>query len=107
MQPLNSFDEEIDVQLPITTLQELTDFEKKLQEIEFKNAVLNIFQHVGGHNAHIMIRNILRKTVTDTLAQNFSWAGKKTKESFQNLRIAQIIIQAVHKTFANVTDIPR
>lgn len=41
----------------------------------------------------MMIRNILKKAITDTVAQNFSWAGNKTKRSFQNLGLAQIIIR--------------
>jgi len=46
---------------------------------------INTFQLVGGSTAHIMIRNILKKAVTNNLAQHFSWAGKKAKKSFQDL----------------------
>jgi len=46
---------------------------------------------VGGSNPHVMIRNILKKLLTYSLAQQFSWAGKKAKSSFKDLKIANII----------------
>lgn len=38
-----------------------------------------------------MIRNILKKAITNNFAQHFSWAGKKAKRSFQDLGLARII----------------
>ncbi|XP_039309896.1 uncharacterized protein LOC120358728 [Solenopsis invicta] len=83
IQPTNTSNEENDIQLPITTFEELIYFEEQLHEIQFKNELLNVFERVGGPSAHIMIRNIMKKTITNTFAQNFSWAGKKTKKSFK------------------------
>jgi len=40
---------------------------------------LNIFYMVSGNNAHIMIRNIFKKAITDDLGTHFSWTGKKKK----------------------------
>lgn len=40
-----------------------------------------------------MIRNILRKIITNTLAQDFSWAGKKIKRCFKDLSLTKIIIR--------------
>lgn len=47
----------------------------------------------GGSDPHVMIRNIMKKTITNNVAQQFSWAGKKTKRSFKNLKLANVIIR--------------
>jgi len=45
---------------------------------------------VGGSNPHVMVRNMLKKILTNTLAQQFSWAGK-TKRTFKDLKLANVI----------------
>lgn len=50
-----------------------------------------MFNLVGGHTAHIMIRNILKKALTNNFAQQFSWTGRKDKRNFQELGLAKII----------------
>lgn len=95
--------QECDIHFPISTLIELTSFEEQLQEIKFKDEVLNIFKMVGGLNAHAMIRNILKKVMVDTLAQSFSWTGKNNKHCFKDLGLSKIIIQAVRVTHS-ITD---
>lgn len=46
---------------------------------------------MGGHTAHMMVRNILKKAITNPLAENFSWVGRKAKRSFRDLHLAQVI----------------
>ncbi|XP_011858100.1 PREDICTED: uncharacterized protein LOC105555682 isoform X3 [Vollenhovia emeryi] len=87
--------DESDIHFPISTLTELISFEDQLQNTKFKDKVLNIFKFVGGVNAHAMIRNIMKMVMTDTLAQNFSWTGRKNKRSFKDLSLSKMIIQAV------------
>ncbi|XP_067210353.1 uncharacterized protein [Linepithema humile] len=99
-----SSQEEILIQLPITTFEELTFFEEQLKEVNFKDKAINTFKLVGGNTAHIMIRNILKKAMTNNFAQHFSWAGKKAKRSFQHLGLSRIIIQAVRRTHKHVSD---
>lgn len=76
--------DECDIHFPISTLTELISFEDQLQEIEFKDKVLNVLKLVGRVDGHAMIRNIMKKVITDTLAQNFNWTGKKNKRSFKD-----------------------
>jgi len=59
---------------------------------------------VGGYNSHVMIRNILKKMLTNPLAQQFSWAGRKNKHSFKDLKLANIITQAVRAVHRQITD---
>lgn len=40
-----------------------------------------------------MIRNIMKTAMTDNLAQNFSWAGRKSKRTFKDLGLSKIIIR--------------
>lgn len=48
---------------------------------------------MGGSNPHVMIRNMLKKVLTNTLARHFSWAGKKAKRNFKDLKLANVIIR--------------
>lgn len=41
----------------------------------------------------LMIRNIFKKVLSNNVAKHFSWAGKKSKERFQDLKLAKIIIR--------------
>jgi len=54
---------------------------------------LKIFQLFGGNSAHSMIRNILKKAITDNLITHFSWNGKKNKQCFKDLRLSRVIIR--------------
>jgi len=38
-----------------------------------------------------MTHNILKKAITNSVALNFSWAGKRNKKSFKDLTLAKII----------------
>ncbi|XP_024887984.1 uncharacterized protein LOC112464921, partial [Temnothorax curvispinosus] len=84
--------QECDIHFPISTVTELISFEDQLQEIKFRDTVLNVFKLVGGVDAHAMIRNIMKKVMTDTLAQNFSWTGKRNKRNFKDLNLSKMII---------------
>ncbi|XP_024885615.1 uncharacterized protein LOC112463438 [Temnothorax curvispinosus] len=87
--------QECDIHFPISTVTELISFEDQLQEIKFRDTVLNVFKLVGGVDAHAMIRNIMKKVMTDTLAQNFSWTGKRNKRSFKDLNLSKMIIRKI------------
>ncbi|KAM0727950.1 hypothetical protein ACS0PU_005419 [Formica fusca] len=101
--PIN-INEELDIQLPILSQEELQLFEEQLGEEIFKNKVVNILKLVGGSNPHVMIRNMLKKVLTNTLARHFSWAGKKAKRNFKDLKLANVIIQAVRTVHNQITD---
>lgn len=102
--PVNADEEFINVQLPISLYEDLLLFEEQLSEERFKNKLINILKLVGGSNPHVMIRNMLKKLLTNTLAQQFSWVGKKAKRSFKDLRLANVIIQAVRTVHNQITD---
>ncbi|XP_071652693.1 uncharacterized protein [Temnothorax longispinosus] len=96
--------QECDIHFPISTVTELISFEDQLQEIKFRDTVLNVFKLVGRVDAHAMIQNIMKKVMTDTLAQNFSWTGKRNKRSFKDLNFSKMIIQAVRVKYNGLTD---
>ncbi|GAB1860802.1 DUF4806 domain-containing protein [Camponotus japonicus] len=79
-------------------------WEEQLQEMKFKEDVLKIFQLVDGNNAHSMIRNILKKAITDNLITHFSWNGKRNKQCFKDLRLSRVIIQAVRILYKEITE---
>ncbi|KAL0100526.1 hypothetical protein PUN28_019676 [Cardiocondyla obscurior] len=62
----------------------------------------NLYSH--GNNAHIMMRNIFKTAITDKLATNFSWTGKKNKKPFKDLEISKLMIQAVRILYDDITE---
>ncbi|XP_011685800.1 PREDICTED: uncharacterized protein LOC105448757 isoform X2 [Wasmannia auropunctata] len=84
--------QEIDIPFPIFTIRDLTTFEEQLKEKKFQDDVLHFLKRVGGGTASITIRNIFKTAISDNLAKEFSWAGRKNKESFKDLKLSKIII---------------
>lgn len=40
---------------------------------------------------YVMLRNILKTAIADTLATQFSWNGKKNKRCFKDLGVTKLI----------------
>ncbi|XP_011859202.1 PREDICTED: uncharacterized protein LOC105556721, partial [Vollenhovia emeryi] len=81
-----------DIRLPIRTLSQLTLFKEQLQDVTFKEDVLHTFQLIGGHNVHVMLRNVLKTAIADTLVTQFNWNGRKNKRCFKDLEVTKLII---------------
>ncbi|XP_011858997.1 PREDICTED: uncharacterized protein LOC105556509 isoform X2 [Vollenhovia emeryi] len=93
-----------DIRLPIRTLSQLTLFEEQLQDVTFKEDVLHTFQLIGGHNVHVMLRNVLKTAIADTLVTQFNWNGRKNKRCFKDLEVTKLIIQAIRISYTATTD---
>ncbi|XP_039315515.1 uncharacterized protein LOC105207426 isoform X2 [Solenopsis invicta] len=63
---------------PLKSLEELTEFEKLLQENKIDhNALIMQVSRVGGTDNKSLTLNILRKTISDSVATIFSYVGGK------------------------------
>lgn len=52
---------------------------------------IDVLSHVGGSDAADMVKRILRRTLSDNVACEFSWYGKKGKKAFKSLHLADVI----------------
>ncbi|XP_065309830.2 uncharacterized protein [Dermacentor albipictus] len=81
---------------PLSSLEELQEFDDKLDAGKFKILVHELTQ-LGGKDAYWATKRILSYCITDEVAAQFSWMGRKGKLSFSALKIAKAIADAARK----------
>ncbi|XP_037499907.1 uncharacterized protein LOC119373913 [Rhipicephalus sanguineus] len=81
---------------PLSSLEELQEFDDKLDAGKFKILVHELAQ-LGGKDAYWATKRILSYCITDEVAAQFSWMGRKGKLSFSALKIAKAITDAARK----------
>ena len=47
---------------------------------------------IGGNSDNQVVSNIMKRVLTDNLAESYSWAGAKGKKPFKNLKFAKVVI---------------
>lgn len=47
---------------------------------------------IGGHSVHHMVANILKRAVSNSLAEKYSWAGAKQKLAFKQLKFTKAVL---------------
>ncbi|CAG9817678.1 unnamed protein product [Phaedon cochleariae] len=82
-------------EFPISTLEDLNDFEAYLKNDENKIKVTKELSSIGGSSHKIMVKRIMDKVLSNEVGQSFSWLGFKMKKNFSVLLISQVIIDAV------------
>ncbi|KAL1474567.1 hypothetical protein MTO96_037870 [Rhipicephalus appendiculatus] len=81
---------------PFNSLQELFDFDAKLTR-ETTTTLVREFMQLGGKDANCATKRILGYCLSDKLAAQFSWLGRKGKHSFSALNIAKAVACAASK----------
>uniref|UniRef100_A0A1Y1KAW5 DUF4806 domain-containing protein n=1 Tax=Photinus pyralis TaxID=7054 RepID=A0A1Y1KAW5_PHOPY len=100
-----SVSEEEDTELPLQNLTDLNHFEQKLKDLLFFKKMINMLKRCGGgSDVNSITTRILRQILSNSLAQQFSWAGFKGKSSFKDLRMAKLLIKTVRTMKNDVTD---
>ncbi|XP_070390712.1 uncharacterized protein [Dermacentor albipictus] len=82
---------------PLSSLEELQEFDDKLDAGKFKILVHELTQ-LGGKDAYWATKRILSYCITDEVAAQFSWMGRKGKLSFSALKIAKAIAGVLYNT---------
>ncbi|XP_064463675.1 uncharacterized protein LOC135374669 [Ornithodoros turicata] len=75
----------------------LQRFDASLTEAT-KGSLVRYLSSIGGVSPESCTRRILRTLMSDRVAAEFSWQGKKGKHSFCNLNVSRCIIAAVKST---------
>ncbi|XP_054261017.1 uncharacterized protein LOC128985496 isoform X2 [Macrosteles quadrilineatus] len=83
---------------PIENESHLENFEKKLQEKKTYDFVVKDLSRLGGTTTKEVTKRILRKLLSDKLAQHYSFHGFKKKKVFGTLKMKNVIFDAVRKT---------
>ncbi|XP_076668443.1 uncharacterized protein LOC143368992 isoform X2 [Andrena cerasifolii] len=83
--------------LPVQDEVNLLNLEAKLHDPSVFNNMVHILKRSGGSNVAITTATILNKLIGSSLAENYSWHGRKQKKPFANFsHIVKLILRSVH-----------
>ncbi|XP_025263349.1 uncharacterized protein LOC105256831 [Camponotus floridanus] len=95
-------DEEIG--LPLHNELALDILETKLKNKEFFESIVYTLKGLGGFDVHSCTINLLKKLITNPLAEMYSMAGAKKKKAFQDLILYKIILKTVRVHYKDTTE---
>ncbi|XP_076642847.1 uncharacterized protein LOC143353354 isoform X2 [Halictus rubicundus] len=85
------------LKFPLNIADDVIEFENILnRNEEFEDGVNELYK-MGGDNGYQFVRRVLGTLLTDNLAMEYSWLGRKGKKSFHKLNIANLVIHAAEK----------
>ncbi|CAH1153262.1 unnamed protein product [Phaedon cochleariae] len=85
------------IKFPLKTVDEIDVLEGILNgEDDFQLLVLE-FAKIGGTNCYNFVKRVLSTSLTNEMALQYSWLGRKGKLNFSKLNIAKVIINAAEK----------
>ncbi|RZF46994.1 hypothetical protein LSTR_LSTR011857 [Laodelphax striatellus] len=91
--------ETIKNQLPITTDEQMDLVEDELSSKEKMEEMARYLSSKGGNRTADIVRRILKSTMTDEYASNYSWIGFKKKKVFSSLRLKEAIFSMLHSYY--------
>ncbi|XP_054713587.1 uncharacterized protein LOC129223049 [Uloborus diversus] len=84
----------IPVYLPVQTMDDMFLLDNALLDADATNFMINSASNCGGPTIKATVKRILRKILTDSVAQHYSWLGAKGKAKFCELQIAKVVFVA-------------
>ncbi|KAK4885429.1 hypothetical protein RN001_001700 [Aquatica leii] len=79
-------EEDLFQNLPVSSVEELENFNIKLEDKQVLNRLVAFLYVLGGEDAHKTIYVMLKKVMTNEVAQLFSTQGRKQKRAFLELK---------------------
>ncbi|KAH6925051.1 hypothetical protein HPB50_000211 [Hyalomma asiaticum] len=77
--------------LPLAIDSDLEELEQYLQTPKNRTDLVAHFSRLGGSSLQDALRQLMRRYMADTLAQEFSLTGRKGKRPFNTLQLLQVI----------------
>ncbi|KAL1488618.1 hypothetical protein ABEB36_014421 [Hypothenemus hampei] len=91
--------------LPLKDVEQLQEFETMLHDKETFKKMIERFKCCKNKKVTTVTNAVLRKLITDELAMEYSWQGRKGKKSINKLsRLSQFIKKVVRVNCASCTD---
>ncbi|XP_046746411.1 uncharacterized protein LOC124411361 [Diprion similis] len=105
--PLDEFnsDDEKELGLPLQGVSELTIFEEKLKNSTLFAKMLTWLKRFCGTDTNSSTQKVLIKLVSNSLAQQYSWAGAKGKRMFKDLHLVRLVMKAVRVRVPGASDV--
>ncbi|XP_039308988.1 uncharacterized protein LOC120356847 isoform X5 [Solenopsis invicta] len=80
---------------PLTTIQELNNFNEQLMQNDVQRQFVKKMSKIGGDTVSKTVRNVMSQTITDELAQIYTWTGQKNRLALKKTKISDVIIEAI------------
>ncbi|XP_050509094.1 uncharacterized protein LOC126886265 [Diabrotica virgifera virgifera] len=96
-------DDEVHKKLPLSTLEELGDVEKLLENATNLDNFVIYMRQVGGFDYKESVKRCLKKTFNDQLAVIYSFQGHKGKNPFNKTLICTAVIKSILKLHIDCT----
>ncbi|XP_039308994.1 uncharacterized protein LOC120358535 [Solenopsis invicta] len=80
---------------PLTTIQELNHFNEQLMQNDVQRQFVKKMSNIGGDTVSKTVRNVMSQTITDELAQIYTWTGQKNRLALKKTKISDVIIEAI------------
>ncbi|KAB0793053.1 hypothetical protein PPYR_12673 [Photinus pyralis] len=95
---------EFNDKFPLTTEDDLVRFDEDLKDKEFFNKMVTTLCSFGGTDVTNITVNILRKVISNKVANSYSLLGKKKKKKFKELNFFNLIIETVRRQKPGATE---
>ncbi|XP_044756956.1 uncharacterized protein LOC123315357 [Coccinella septempunctata] len=89
--------------MPLKKTRDLKALEEKLDEPLYADYLRKRLATLGGTTIKHATTNMMKFLLTNRCARKFSWAGQKSKQSFQSLKCCRKLIEAVYVLFESET----
>ncbi|XP_036138293.1 uncharacterized protein LOC118647037 isoform X1 [Monomorium pharaonis] len=99
-----SIPDDLAVEFPLKTREELQVLEDYLNSRQNKNAMSLYFTTLGGDSISTKTNRILKLVLSNELAATFNFTGTNVKEAFQKLHLKNVIVHGVQKTLPLSTE---
>ncbi|KAL1482545.1 hypothetical protein MTO96_033724, partial [Rhipicephalus appendiculatus] len=91
--------------LPLAIHSDLEELEQYLHTPKNRSDLVAHFSRLGGSSLQDALRQLMRRYIADTLAQDFSLTGRKGKRPFNTLHLLEVITETLKKVFATATEV--
>ncbi|KAK5641996.1 hypothetical protein RI129_008163 [Pyrocoelia pectoralis] len=97
--------DDIPIEFPIQTINEIIVIENYLNSKDALASLCTYFSTLGGRDVISRTNNILKKMLSNMVAQEFSFYGsRKPKKAFSKLKLKHVAVRAVQLTCSMATE---
>ncbi|XP_071573407.1 uncharacterized protein [Temnothorax nylanderi] len=89
---------------PLQNEENLIRVDEHLNDETNFNVAINELSRIGGSSVYNFTQRALQMLITNDLAATYSWLGRRTKKTFNKLKLADLIIGSVKRSIPNCTN---
>ncbi|KAI7805571.1 uncharacterized protein si:dkey-187a12.4 [Triplophysa rosa] len=91
-------EEELDMDLPLLTMEQLDKTERHLEDSEAQRRMVSHLSRMGGATVDDAVRRLMLAVLSYDLGSELNWVGRGQKRSFRNTRLQGVLFRALKRT---------